>query len=101
MATSTSPSAADEALRTKGDKANFQRLARLLMCGGLALLKEVFDAFHPPANLPAVLSNPSIAKQLHNLKRNKVLTYSEWDCLYNPSGRNIRKVGRFRYQLTW
>ena len=86
MATSTSPSAADEALRTKGEKANFQRLARLLMCGGLALLKEVFDAFHPPANLPAVLSNPSIAKQLHNLRRNKVLTYSEWDCLYNPSG---------------
>ena len=86
MATRTSPSAADEALRTKGEKANFQRLARLLMCGGLALLKEVFDAIHPPANLPAVLSNPTIEKQLQNLRRNKVLTYSEWDCLYNPSG---------------
>ena len=48
MATGSSPSAADEALSTTDEKANFQRLTRLLMRGGLALLREVFDSIHPP-----------------------------------------------------
>ena len=84
MATGTTPSAADEELLTTDEKANFQRLTRLLMCGGLALLREVFDAIHPPANLPAVLGNPAVKKQLQTL-RSRVLTYPEWECLYNPS----------------
>ena len=78
--------AADEALRTTDEKANFQRLTRLLMRGGLALLREVFDAIHPPANLPAVLGNPTIKMQLHRLKRIRVLSQTEWDYLYNSSG---------------
>ena len=86
MATGTTPSAADEELRTTDEKANFQRLTRLLMRGGLALLREVFDAIHPPANLPAVLGNPAVKKQLQTLRRNRVLSQPEWDCLYNPIG---------------
>ena len=85
MATGTTPSAADEELRPTDEKANFQRLTRLLMCGGLVLLREVFDVIHPPANLPAVLGNPAVKKQLQTLRRNRVLTYPEWECLYNPS----------------
>ena len=84
MATA-SPSAADEALRTTDEKANFQRLTRLLMRGGLALLREVFDSIHPPSNLPAVLGNPAIESKLQTLK-GRVLTQPEWNCLYNPSG---------------
>ena len=84
MATA-SPSAADEALRTTDEKANFQRLTRLLMRGGLALLREVFDFIHPPSNLPAVLGNPAIESKLQTLK-GRVLTQPEWNCLYNPSG---------------
>ena len=86
MATGTSLSAADEALRATDEKANFQRLTRLLIRGGLSLLKEVFDSIHPSHNLPAVLSNPAIKAQLQTLKRNRVLTRPEWNCLYNPSG---------------
>ena len=86
MATGTSLSAAFEALRATDEKANFQRLTRLLMRGGLALLREMFDSIHPPANLPAVLSNPVIKTQLQTLRRNRVLTHPEWNCLYNPSG---------------
>ena len=86
MATGTSPSAAYEALRATDEKANFQRLTRLLMRGGLALLREVFDSIHPPPNLPAVLSNAVIKTQLQTLRRNRVLTHPEWNCLYNPSG---------------
>ena len=84
MATGTTPSAADEALGTTDKKANFQRLTRLLMRGGLTLLREVFDAIHPPANLPAVLGNPVIKSKLHKLKGKKVLTQPEYDCLYSP-----------------
>ena len=86
MATGSSPSATDEALRTTDEKANFQRLTRLLMRGGLALLKEVFDSIHPPPSLPAVLSNPVIRTQLQTLRKYRVLTHPEWDCLYNPGG---------------
>ena len=86
MATGTSLSAAFEALRATDEKANFQRLTRLLMRGGLALLREMFDSIHPPPNLPAVLSNPVIKTQLQTLRRNRVLTHPEWNCLYNPSG---------------
>ena len=86
MATGTSLSAAYEALRATDEKANFQRLTRLLMRGGLALLREVFDSIHSPPNFPAVLSNPVIKTQLQTLRRNRVLTHPEWNCLYNPSG---------------
>ena len=82
MATGTSPSAAEDELRPTTENANFQRLTRLLMRGGLALLTEVFDAIHP--NLPAVLGNPTIKSKLQTLKRNRVLTCPEWNCLYNP-----------------
>ena len=68
MATGSSPSAADEALSTTDDKANFQRLTRLLMRGGLALLREVFGSIHSPANLPAVLSNLTIKSNLQTLR---------------------------------
>ena len=84
MATGTSLSAADEALRTTDEKANFQRLTRLLMRGGLVLLREVFDAIHPPANLPSVLGNLAIKTKLQTLRRKGVLTHPEWECLYNP-----------------
>ena len=82
MATGISLSAADKALHTSSEKANFQRLARLLMCGGLTLLREVFDSIHPPANLPAVLSHPATARQLNGAR----LTIAERNRIYLPSG---------------
>ena len=84
MATGTSQSAAEEALRTTDEKANFQRFTRLLICGVLAILREVFDAIHPPPNLPSVLGNPAIKTKLQTLRRTRVLTHPEWECLYNP-----------------
>ena len=87
MASGTSPSAEEEALRTTDEKANFQRLTWLLMRGGLVLLREVFDAIHPPANLPAVLGAKNVHLQtLKTTSGNKVLNYAERRCLYNPHG---------------
>ena len=93
MATGSSPSAADEALSTTDEKANFQRLTRLLMRGGLTLLREVFDSIHPPASLPAVLLNPTIKSNLKKLKGQKVLTQPEYNCLYFPlSGAYVKST---------
>ena len=96
MATGSSPSAAHEALRTTHEKANFQRLTRLLMRGGLALLREVFDSIHP--HLPAVLGNPTIKSNLQTL-RGRVLTQPEWDCLYNPPSGAYGKSTDFDISL--
>ena len=99
MATGSSPSAADEALRTTDEKANFQRLTRLLMRGGLALLREVFDSIHPPASLPAVLLNPTIKSNLKKLKGKKVLTQPEYNCLYFPPSGAYMKSTDFDISL--
>ena len=74
--------AADKALHTTEEKANFQRLARLLMCGGLALLREVFDSIHPPANLPVNLRHPATVRQLKGAR----LTRAEREHIFLPTG---------------
>ena len=71
-----------EVLRSTSGKANFQRLARLLISGGTTLLREVFDLICPPSNLPTILQNPATEKQLKAAK----LTKPQWDCLYPSPG---------------
>ena len=70
------------ALHSTDGKANFQRLTRLLMCGGVRLLREKFDSIHSPANLPLTLSHPSVKNQLKGVK----LSPPEWQCLYPAPG---------------
>ena len=79
MATALDP---DDVLRSTDGKANFQRLARLLISGGSTLLRQIFDLIHPPSNFPAVLNNPVTQKQLKAAK----LTKLQWDCLYPYPG---------------
>ena len=73
---------AEEALRLTSTKANFQRLTRLLMCGGLRLLRETFDSIHSPSDLPLRLGDPAIQTQLRGAR----LTLPEWNCLYPSPG---------------
>ena len=87
MASGTSSPAAEEVLRTTKEKANFQRLTWLLMRGGLALLREVFDSIHPLGSLSAVLgANKVHLKNLTTPTGNKVFSYAERKCLYDPHG---------------
>ena len=79
MATTPDP---DEVLRSTTGKANFQRVARLLISGCTTLLREVFDQICPPSNLPTILKNPATVKQLKAAK----LTKPQWDCLYPSPG---------------
>ncbi|XP_078344077.1 uncharacterized protein LOC144629733 [Oculina patagonica] len=72
----------DEVLSSTRGKANFQRVARLLISGGTTLLREIFDLRCPPSNLPTILKNPATKK---NLKAAK-FTKPQWDCLYPSPG---------------
>ncbi len=80
MATAPDP---DEVLRSTSGKANFQRVARLLISGGTALLREVFDQLCPPGNLPIILQNPATVNQL---KKKAKLHKPQWDRLYPSPG---------------
>ncbi|KAL9963728.1 hypothetical protein ACROYT_G027262 [Oculina patagonica] len=73
---------AEEGLRSTDGKDHFHLLTRLLMCGGVRLLREKFDSFHSPADLPLKLVDPAIIAQLKGAKLSK----PEWDCLYPSSG---------------
>ena len=73
---------AEEALRSTSLQANFSRLTRLLMLGGVQLFRETFDSIHSPANLPLRLADPVIQAQLRGAR----LTRSERNCLYPSPG---------------
>ena len=68
---------AEEALSPSKAKENFHRLTRLLMCGGVKLLRETFDSIHTPADLPLRLADPAIQAQLRGVR----LTRPERVCL--------------------
>ena len=73
---------AEEALGSTGPKANFHRLTRLLMRGGVNLFRETFDSIHSPADLPLRLADPAIEVQLKRAK----LTQPERAFLYPSPG---------------
>ena len=73
---------AEEALQSTSLKANFHRLTRLLMRGGVQLLRETLDSIHSPADLPLRLADPAIQAQL----KGAGLTRPERACLYPSTG---------------
>ena len=78
---------AEKVLHATDEKANFQRLTRLLVCGGITLLREVFDFIHLPANLSITLNNPTTKAHLQWLRdHKKVITQLEWKHLYPSPG---------------
>ena len=83
---SAPPPAADSALHATDEKANFQRLTRLLVCGGITLLRDLFDAIHPPVNLPLKLGDPVFKAQLQKLRNRNVINQQEWNLLYPSPG---------------
>ena len=88
------PSATDaaKALCATERKDNFQRLCRLLMCGGVRLLREKFDSIHSPSNLPLILDDPATRDSLKNLFK------EQRDCLY-PSPGTFGKSADFDITL--
>ena len=73
----TSAVNAEEVLRSTSGKEHFQRLTRLLMCGGVHVLRETFDSYHPPKDLSTRLKDAKVQMQLKRAK----LTADEKNCL--------------------
>ena len=70
-----------QVLRSTHGKENFQRLTRLLISGGASLLREIFDVFCPPSQLPSILNIPTTKSHLA-----AKLTKPQRDCLYPSPG---------------
>ena len=91
MATAASSPLASSPAKTNGNK-----LSRLLIDGGTTALRNIFDHYHPPANLASDLnSNYSI---LNNLLRRRVLNGHQWDKLF-PSGGGLPDSNTFDITL--
>ena len=71
-------------LASSVEKTNGAKLSRLLIDGGTTVLRTVFDSYHPPAKLAAVLNANHLT--LNNLLKKKVLHKPQWDLLFPPSG---------------
>ncbi|CAH3024687.1 unnamed protein product [Porites evermanni] len=65
-------------------KTNGNKLSRLLIDGGTTVLRNVFDRYHPPANLASGLNTDYSI--LNNLLRRRVLNGHQWDKLFPPGG---------------
>ena len=76
--------AAPSPLASSREKTNGNKLRRLLIDGGTTVLRNIFDHYHPPANLASDLNaNYSI---LNNLFRRRVLNGRQWNKLFPPGG---------------
>ena len=71
-------------LRDTEEKSNGSKLSRLLIDGGTAAQRQVFDRFHPPSTLGASLH--SQLPILTHLQHKKILNNNQWDKLFPPSG---------------
>ena len=76
--------AAPSPLASSVETTNEMKLFRLLFVGGTTALRNVFDRYHPPANLAARLNANYVT--LNNLSRRKVLNRRQWDLLFPPGG---------------
>ena len=85
---------AEKALRATKGKENFQRLSRLLMCGGVRLLRDKFDSIHSPSDLPLTLDDTATRDCLKKAN----LFKEQWDCLY-PSPGTFGKSTNFDITL--
>ena len=65
-------------------KTNGAKLSRLLIDGGTMVLRNIFNGYHPPANLQANLN--ANYGTLNDLLRRRVLHRPQWHLLFPPGG---------------
>ena len=78
--------AAPSPLAGSVEKTNGNKLSRLLIDGGTTVLRNIFDYYHPPANLAANLSSRHIHPILTRLRHRNILNGCQWDKLFPPPG---------------
>ena len=78
--------AAPSPLASSVEKTNGNKISRLLIDGGTTVLRNIFDYYHPHANLAANLSSKHIHSILTRLRHRNILNGSQWDKLFPPPG---------------
>ena len=78
--------AAPSPLASSVEKTNGNKLSRLLIDGGTTVLRNIFDYYHPPANLAANLCSKHIHPILTRLRHRNILNGVQWDKLFPPPG---------------
>nr|XP_058971915.1 uncharacterized protein LOC131798269 [Pocillopora verrucosa] len=76
-------SATPSPLASSVEKTNGAKISRLLIDGGTTVLRSIFNGYHPPASLSAVLNTNYLT--LQNLLRRRILHKPQWDLLFPPS----------------
>ena len=76
--------AAPSPLASSVEKTNGAKLSRLLIDGGTTVLRKIFDAHHPPANL--IIGLNANYPILNNLLSRRVLNGYQWDKLFPTGG---------------
>ncbi|XP_015774901.1 PREDICTED: uncharacterized protein LOC107353100 isoform X4 [Acropora digitifera] len=71
-------------LASSVEKTNGAKLSRLLIDGGTMVLRNIFDGYHPPANLQANLN--ANYGTLNILSWRRALRQPQWDLLFPPGG---------------
>ena len=72
---------------------NFARLCKLLIDGGTQVLRNIFDAVHPPCDLKKHLLDPANRAILKNLRTKRAMFKEQWDKLYPGGGSTVTSKG--------
>jgi hypothetical protein len=88
-----------EILQASQDKKRFWKLTTMLICGGTAIMRELFDGCFPPSVLGNVLSTQAVKDKLKKLREKRVLTNPQWEALYPGSNSDQLRSKSFDITL--
>ena len=97
MAAAPPTGASHKVLLSTHEKENFQRIARLLVAGGTAIMREMFDKFFSPHQFFVRINHPDVKSKIKKAKLSK----PQLDCLYPKLGTCNRTSKDFDISLLY
>ena len=97
MAAAPPTGASHKVLLSTHEKENFQRIARLLVAGGTAIMRETFDQFFNAPQFALKINTPTVKSKIKKAKLSK----PQMDCLYPKPGTCNRTSKDFDISLLY
>ena len=97
MAAAPPTGASHKVLLSTHEKENFQRIARLLVAGGTAIMREMFDKFFSPHQFVVRINHPDVKSKIKKAKLSK----PQLECLYPKLGTCNRTSKDFDISLLY
>lgn len=97
MAAAPPTGASHKVLLSTHEKENFQRIERLLVAGGTAIMREIFDQFCNPSQFVLKINTPAVKSKIKKAKLSK----PQMDCLYPKPGTCNRTSKDFDISLLY